>query len=134
VQGGGTTDVAPGLASLGQRLYAFAKGINNALVYANSEQDGHPFGSWASLPGFMKTQKSIATAPFSNRLFVMVRGNDLRVYYVSAVDGQPFGKWLQFPSGGVTDEGVTAAPLGQRLYMFSVGLEGHVYANSAELI
>ena len=64
----------------------------------------------------------------------MVRGNDLRVYYVSAVDGQPFGKWLQFPSGGVTDEGVTAAPLGQRLYMFSVGLEGHVYANSAELI
>jgi hypothetical protein len=46
VQGGGTTNVSPAAASLGNRLYVFAKGINDNRIYVNSAADGHGFDGW----------------------------------------------------------------------------------------
>jgi hypothetical protein len=48
VEGGGTTDAALGAASLGNRIYVFAKGINDKRIYVNSVVAGQPFDGWGS--------------------------------------------------------------------------------------
>ena len=48
VEGAGTTDRAPGAASLGGRVYVFAKGVNDSRVYVNSAVAGNPFDGWGN--------------------------------------------------------------------------------------
>ena len=47
--GNGTTDAALATASFKDRIYVFAKGIEDKRVYVNSARDGQPFGTWALL-------------------------------------------------------------------------------------
>ena len=46
--GGGITEDSITAASLGKRIYAFVRGLDNR-VYSNSAADGQPFGEWSLL-------------------------------------------------------------------------------------
>jgi hypothetical protein len=43
----GTTDASLAAASLGNRIYVFAKGIDDQRIYHTSAVDGQAFGGWA---------------------------------------------------------------------------------------
>ncbi len=48
VEGNATTDAAPAAATLGGRVYVFAKGINDRRIFVNSAPSGQHFDGWGS--------------------------------------------------------------------------------------
>jgi hypothetical protein len=85
-----TTDAAPAVASLGNRIYVFAKTADDH-VWVVSAASGQPFGAWTEVQGNFSSNLAPAAASLGNRLFVFAVGkSDGRVYVNSAVDGQPF--------------------------------------------
>ena len=126
------TASAVGAASLGQRLYAFARRLDDNRVYHISAADGQPFDPWAEMPGGGLTDASIASASLGNRIYAFVKGMDNRIYHTSAADGQPFGGWVEMPGGGTTDAALAAASLGNRIYVFAKGInDKYIYHISA---
>lgn len=87
------TASAVATASLGNRIYAFARGLDNR-IYHTSAADGQPFGAWAEMPGGGTTDVAPSAASLGNRIYVFAKGiDDKRIYHTSAADGQPFGQW-----------------------------------------
>jgi hypothetical protein len=85
-----TTDAAPAVASLGNRLYVFAKTTNDR-VWVASAASGQAIGAWAEVPGNFSTNLAPAAASLGNRIYVFAVGkSDGRVYVNSAADGMPF--------------------------------------------
>jgi hypothetical protein len=88
------TGSAISTASLGKRIYAFARGRDDNRIYHTSAVDGQSFGPWAEMPGDGTTDVSLATASLGNRIYVFAKGiDDRRIYHTSAADGQSFGNW-----------------------------------------
>jgi hypothetical protein len=120
------TGSAISTASLGNRIYAFARGRDDKRIYHTSAADGQSFGPWAEMPGDGTTDTALAAASLGNRIYVFSKGiDDNRIYYTSAVDGQAFGSWAEIPIGGTTNVAVAVASLGNRLYVFSKGIDGN---------
>ncbi|HEY3230143.1 MAG TPA: serine hydrolase, partial [Roseiflexaceae bacterium] len=130
------TDVTPAAASLGNRIYVFAKGINDKQIYVNSALDGQALdgNGWSAIPG-VTTDVAPAAASLGNRIYVFAKGiNDKQIYVNSALPGQPFDGWGNGWSaipGVTTDVAPAAASLGNRLYVFAKGLNNRIYVNSA---
>lgn len=134
-----TTDAAPAAASLGNRIYVFAKGINDKQVYVNSAVDGQAFDGWGqgwqAVPG-ITTDAAPAAAALGNRLYVFAKSlTDSRIYVNSAVNGQAFDGWgqgWQAVPGITTNVAPAAATLGNRLYLFAKGItDNRIYVSSA---
>jgi len=90
---GATTDTAPAAAALGNRLYVFAKGLNNR-IYVSSAVDGQAFGGWKEVEGNSTTDAALGAAALGGRIYVFAKGiNDRRIYVNSAPSGQPFDGW-----------------------------------------
>jgi hypothetical protein len=88
-----TTDVVPAAASLGNRIYVFAKGINNR-IYVNAALEGQAMGNWKEVEGNATTDAAPAAASLGGRVYVFVKGiNDRRIYVNSALSGQAFDGW-----------------------------------------
>ena len=122
---------AVGAASLGQRIYAFARGLDDSRIYHISAADGQAFDPWAEMPGGGITNDSIASASLGNRIYAFIKGMDNRIYVNSAADGQAFGGWDEMSSGGITNASIASASLGKRIYVFVKGMDNRVYVNSA---
>ena len=56
-----TTDAAPAVASLGNRIYVFAKTADDR-VWVVSAASGQPFGAWAAVQGNFSTNLAPASA------------------------------------------------------------------------
>ena len=122
---------AIGSASLGRRIYAFARGLGDNRIYHISAADRQGYDPWAEMPGGGITNASIASASLGKRIYVFVKGMDNRIYVNSAADGQPFGGWDEMPGGGITNACIASASLGKRIYVFVKGMDNRVYVNSA---
>jgi CubicO group peptidase (beta-lactamase class C family) len=84
------TDAAPAIASIGDRIYLFAKSVDDRIS-VTSATTGQAFGAWAPIEGAFATNVAPAAASLGNRVFVFGVGKaDGRLYVNSAVDGQPF--------------------------------------------
>jgi hypothetical protein len=134
-----TTDAAVAAASLGNRIYVFAKGITDQQIYVNSAVDGHAFDGWGlgwqAIPA-LKTNAPPAAAALGTRIYVFAIGlTDNQIYVNSAVNGQGFDGWgqgWQAVPGITTNVAPAAATLGNRIYIFAKGLQDNrIYVNSA---
>ncbi len=84
------TDAAPAIASVGSRLYLFAKSVDDRIWFA-SATSGQAFGPWAQVPGVFSTNLAPAAASLGNRVFVFgIAKADGRIHVNSAQEGQPF--------------------------------------------
>ena len=129
-----TTDAAPAAAALGNRLYVFAKGIDDKQIYVSSALSRQAPGGWAAIPG-AATDVAPAAATLGDRVYVFVKGLDNRIYTNSALEGQPFdgwgNGWTAIPDA-TTDTAPAAASLGNRIYVFAKGIDDKcIYVNSA---
>jgi hypothetical protein len=99
VEGGISCDMAaPAAATLGNRVYVFAKKDNR--IYVNSALEGKPFdgfgSGWAELKGGGLTDMSLSAASLGGRIYVFAKGiKDKRVYVNSAADGHEFVGWSE---------------------------------------
>lgn len=128
-----TTDVPPAAASLGNRLYVFAKGINDKQIYFNSALDGQALdgNGWSAISG-VTTDMTPAAASLGNRLYVFAKGLNNRIYVNSALDGQAMSNWKEVEGNATTDAAPAAASLGGRVYVFAKGIgDKRIYMNSA---
>jgi hypothetical protein len=93
VQGGGTTGVAAAAAAFGERLYVFAKGVNDDRIYVNSAKEGYPFDGWAEVQGGGTTDAAPAAAAFGERLYVFTKKPDPSFWEAdwSPIEWPPFG-------------------------------------------
>ncbi len=131
---GATTDAAPATAALGNRLYVFAKGIDDKQIYVCSAVSRDAPGGWAAIPG-VTTDVAPAAASLGGRVYVFAKGLDNRIYVNSALEGQSFdgwgNGWVAIP-GATTDAAPAAASLGNRIYVFAKGIDDkRIYVNSA---
>jgi CubicO group peptidase (beta-lactamase class C family) len=134
-----TTDASPAAASLGNRIYVFAKGVNDKQVYVNSAVDGQAFDGWNhgwQVVSGITTNTAPAAAALGNRLYVFAKSNtDNRIYVNSAVNGQAFDGWgqgWQAVPGIATNVAPAAATLNNRLYIFAKGItDNRIYVSSA---
>jgi CubicO group peptidase (beta-lactamase class C family) len=131
---GMTTDAAPALATLGSRLYVFAKSLNGRLHVASAPLGG-AFGPWQEVQGNGTTDAAPAAVSLSNRIYVFAKGvRDRQVYVNSAVDGQPFdgwgSGWAPIP-GLLTDAAPAAAMVSNRLFVVAKRTDGRVFTASA---
>ncbi len=133
-----TTDVSVAAASLGNRIYVFAKGINDKKIYVNSGVERKAFDGWGkgwqSVPG-LTSNVAPAAAALGNRIYVFAKSiSDNRVYVNSAVNGQTFDGWgngWQPVPGIASNASPAATTLGNRIYIFAKSLDQHIHVTSA---
>jgi len=87
VSGGGTTDVALSAAVFGNRLYLFAKGIDDKRIYVNS-YDGGSWSGWHEVPGGGSTDVPLSAASLGGLLYLFAKGiQDTRIYFNTTASG-----------------------------------------------
>jgi hypothetical protein len=92
---GGTTDRNVGPAVIEDKLYVFAKGVDDAGIYLSTTTDGTKWSPWEALPIGGTTFTRPAPVVFDNTLYLFVRdpqtGN--AIYVTSTGDGKQWGPW-----------------------------------------
>lgn len=141
--GGGTTDVARAAAiGADDKVYLFAKGMNDRGIYLNildvAADDTAPGGTrenwtgWAAVPGGGPTDAGLtSTVGIDGRLYLFAKGIDA---YLNTVDtSSAWSGWREVPGGGTTDAALRVCSHGARLVLFGKGIDDHkIYVNVME--
>ncbi|HEX5501683.1 MAG TPA: immunoglobulin domain-containing protein [Thermomicrobiales bacterium] len=123
-QGGILTD-SPAAASLGSRVYVFAKGSDSALYVKSGDAAGN-FTGWRSLGGVLTAAP--AAASFNGRLYAFAKGTDNALYVTSSADGVNWTGWSS--QGGILLAPPAAASATGRLFVFAMGPDKALYVKS----
>jgi hypothetical protein len=140
VPGGGTTDVSVAATSFGDKLYLFAKGIEDKRIYFTAlDAAGTWSGSWTEVPGDGTTDVALAATIFPSpatgsayQLYLFAKGIDDKRIYFTTMDaaGTWSGSWTEVPGDGTTDVALAAtsghfAPIFKHsdIYLFGKGID-----------
>lgn len=122
---GGILTASPAATGFNGRVYAFAKGSDNALYMASSG-DGVNYTPYQNLGGILTAAPAAASA--NGRLYVFARGTDNALYVKSSGDGTNFNDWVSL--GGILTAEPAAASANGRLFVFARGTDNALYVKS----
>jgi hypothetical protein len=129
----GNTNVSLATVTLGGRLYAFDKALDNSIQMMTFTRST----GW-SAPRAVggTTDAALAATVCWDGIYLFQKGADRHVYMTSSYDGTYWPGWIEVPGGGQTDAAVNAVcpskgDQGLRVYM--KGLDGHVYENTRSM-
>lgn len=122
---GGTLVDSPAAAAVGDTVYLFARGSDNALYFRTSTDRGASWDAWQYLGGILASAPA-ATA-YNGRIYVFVAGSGGELYYRrSDVDGGFRDDWVLL--GGLLTAPPAAASDGVNLYVFVKGTDNSLFA------
>jgi hypothetical protein len=90
---GGTTNMFVGPAVFKDRLYVFAKGVDDRKVYVSSTDDGTTWQEWKIVPFGGSTFYPPSAAVFDDRLYLVIRDEKLKRWISSTGDGTQWSNW-----------------------------------------
>ena len=133
VSGGATTDVALAAAAFNNKLYLFAKGIDDKRIYL-SIYDTSNWSGWAQVPGDGTTDVALAPVVFNNKLYLFAKGiKDKRIYFDTYDTLGNWSGWGAIPGNSTTDVALGAAAFNNKLVLFSKGINyRRIYVNISD--
>src|SRR4030042_14694 len=100
VPGGATTDVALAAATFNDKLYLFAKSIDDKRIYLNIYGTSI-WGGWGQVPGDGTTDVALAPVVFNDKLYLFARGiDDKRIYFDTYDTSGNWSGWAQLTGSG----------------------------------
>jgi hypothetical protein len=125
------TNVAPGLAAVGDSFMLFAKSTDGR-IFTNRCVLGQNFQGWVEVEGGGRTDAAPAAAALGTYMFVAVKGLDGRVWLNQGELGQPFIGWG--PIDGLdTDAAPGLAAVGDSFMLFAKSTDGRIFTNRCVL-
>src|SRR4030042_1157797 len=101
VPGGATTDVALAAAAFNNKLYLFAKGIDDKRIYFDTYDTSGNWGGWGQVPGGGTTDVTLAPVVFNDKLYLFARGiDDKRIYFDTYDTSSNWSGWGQLTGSG----------------------------------
>jgi hypothetical protein len=123
VPGGRTTDVSLAAAAFKNKLYLFAKGIDDKCIYFDTCGTSGNWSGWEQVPGGSTTDVALAPVVFNNELYVFAKGiDDKHIYFDICDTSGNWSGWGAIPGLATTDVAITASAFNNKLFLFSKGI------------
>src|SRR5439155_21745290 len=110
-----TTDVAPGVAGVGNTVFFLAK-RSDGRIYYNQAVLGQAGAGWSEIDGDGRTDAAPAGGAVGTHLFVAVKGLDGDIYMNQADLGGSFNPFWS-PMGFTTAVAPAVTGVGNKLYV-----------------
>src|SRR5260370_18946924 len=125
------TDVAPGVAGVGNNVYFFVKRSDGRVCYDRAVLGQAGLG-WTEVDGNGLISSARAAAGVGTHVFVAARGLDGNLYLNQADLGGHFNDFWS-PMGFSTDVAPAVAAVGNNVYFFVKRSDGRVFYDRAVL-
>lgn len=127
VPGYSSTPSAPAATVLGNQLYLFHRGNDNA-IYRNILGEGG-WSGWSAVPGDGLTYDAPGAATACGRVHLLVRGTDNTIQINTLLGGGVWSGWSAIPGGWQTPSAPAGAegPEGGAIWVFIRGMDNRIY-------